>query len=121
MSTSEGKARKLVYERSGHVCERCGQKRANTVHHRKNRSQGGTWDPSNLMHLCGDGTHGCHGVLTNTRTEFYGAGWCVRRDGVPDVQAVFYRGRWVFLLDDGSVVEADDMVDGTDEDGGEVA
>jgi HNH endonuclease len=106
---NEKQARVIVYERSNRLCERCGQKRADTVHHRKNRSQGGTWDPSNLMHLCGDGTHGCHGVLTNTRMAFYGAGWCVKRDNVPAEMGVVYRGRWVFLGDDGSVIEAADL------------
>lgn len=105
---NESKARPIVYERSGGICERCGERRANTVHHRKNRSQGGTWDPSNLLHLCGDGVRGCHGVVTNTRREYYGAGWCVRRDNDPADLAVFYRNRWVFLDDTGGVTPCDE-------------
>jgi len=48
---NEREARKLVYARSGGVCEACGSERATEWHHRKNRSQGGLWTPSNGLHL----------------------------------------------------------------------
>lgn len=96
---NESKARKIVYERSGFVCERCDSRRATEWHHRKNRSQGGLWTPSNGLHLDSQ----CHMILTNTRREFYGAGWCVRRENNPAEVAVFYRGQWAFLDDEGGV------------------
>lgn len=61
---NEARARGIVAERSGGVCEVCGSARATNMHHRLNRSQGGTWAPSNLLHLCGSGTTGCHGFIT---------------------------------------------------------
>jgi len=33
-------------------CEYCGKNPANDMHHRRNRSQGGTWCPSNIIWLC---------------------------------------------------------------------
>lgn len=41
------------------VCRGVGE----SVHHRRKRSQGGTWAVSNLLHVCGDGTRGCHGYI----------------------------------------------------------
>jgi len=66
----EAAARKIIYARSGGVCEICGR-RAESIQHRTNRSQGGTWAPSNLLHLCGSGGEGrsrCHGWLTVSPT-----------------------------------------------------
>lgn len=42
----------LVTERSGGVCERCQERRANAIHHRRLRSQGGADSLLNLCHLC---------------------------------------------------------------------
>ena len=55
--------RNVVSQRSGGICESCGQARATEMHHRLFRSQGGLHTPSNLLHLCGWGNHtGCHGT-----------------------------------------------------------
>jgi hypothetical protein len=49
---SERVCRPIVRERSGEICEICGQKRAAEMHHRRNRSQAGQWEPSNILHIC---------------------------------------------------------------------
>ncbi|MGH9059727.1 MAG: HNH endonuclease signature motif containing protein, partial [Acidimicrobiales bacterium] len=77
----ESRGRRVVRERSGKRCEirldtpRC-TGRAQDWHHRKNRSQGGTWAPSNGLAVC----RSCHEAVTNThgrRPEFEDAGWVV--------------------------------------------
>lgn len=54
-------------ERSSGLCEVVApgvcRGRAESVHHRRKKGQGGTWDPSNLVAVCGHGTAGCHGHI----------------------------------------------------------
>jgi hypothetical protein len=100
----EGSCRDLVRKRSGGTCERCSVRLAESMHHRRFRSQGGPWVPSNILHLCGDGTTGCHGVLTNTRghrAEFEAAGWIVPSHADWREVPVLRHGVFVILLDDG--------------------
>lgn len=100
----EGSCRDLVRKRSGGTCERCSVRLAESMHHRRFRSQGGPWTPSNILHLCGDGTTGCHGVLTNTRgarEEFEAAGWIVPSHADWAETPVLRHGEFVILLDDG--------------------
>jgi hypothetical protein len=97
----ERRTRFIVAERSGGLCERCGVHPANTMHHRRKRSQSGPWCPSNVIHLCGDGTTGCHGVITNTRKEFYSAGWLVHSwETWADKPVLLWQG-WAVLDPDG--------------------
>jgi 5-methylcytosine-specific restriction endonuclease McrA len=49
---AEAKARKAVKARSLGRCEVDGVTAATEMHHRQNRSQGGSWTPENLMHIC---------------------------------------------------------------------
>ena len=67
MSFPEPLGREIVKTRSGGRCEAAIENvcmgQAQTVHHRLKRSHGGGWNPSNLLHLCGDGTIGCHGWI----------------------------------------------------------
>ncbi len=68
-SADEQQARRLVSERSGGVCEGCGQARATDWHHRLARSQGGKWAAENGLHLCRQ----CHRDVTSpdgTRREY---------------------------------------------------
>lgn len=60
--TSETLGRQIVYARSAGRCEVCGRP-ADTFHHRVKHGQGGTWDPANGLHVCGDGTRFCHGWI----------------------------------------------------------
>lgn len=102
---SETRGRTIARDRSGGICEV--QKpgvctyRAESMHHRKNRSQGGTWAPSNLLHTCGDGTRGCHGWITEHPEPARGPGWAVLSGWDPAAVAVLYRGELRFLLEDG--------------------
>lgn len=57
---TEAQGRAAIADRSQGRCELgCGRRAAHT-HHRQNRSQGGTWNPANLLHLC----PACHGSIT---------------------------------------------------------
>jgi hypothetical protein len=70
--------RRIMRERSGGICEVCAVAYATNLHHRKNRSQGGGHDPTNLLHLCGSGTTGCHGFITGHPKLSYEYGYSVR-------------------------------------------
>ncbi len=70
-------ARRMVLERDGHTCQRCGERerRALHVHHRLPRSAGGGNDPGLLVTVCQD----CHAHIHEHPAESYAAGWLVRR------------------------------------------
>lgn len=107
--TAESLSREIVYARSGGDCEVriegvC-QGRATNWHHRKNRSQGGLWRPSNGLHLCGSGTTGCHGWITHEPEVSFRKGWAVRMRWEPEDVAAFIAGRFVLLTDDGRYEE----------------
>ena len=117
MLSPEAKGREIVRERAGGLCEGaiagiCLGKHE-TTHHRLKRGQGGTWAPSNLLGLCGDGTRGCHGLIEAHPSWANDRGlWIMAGDGDPDQVAVFmrwtqtaYLGWWV--LDDEGMLEGD--------------
>ncbi|UQS95194.1 HNH endonuclease [Pseudanabaena phage Pam4] len=61
--TSEQRGRAIVHARSyGGLCEVCGRP-GHSLQHRVKAGQGGTWDPANLLRVCGDGTRYCHGWI----------------------------------------------------------
>lgn len=94
------KARAILYARSGYVCEMCARARATEAHHRKNRSQGGTWSPANLLHVC----HSCHVHVTTHPAAAREQGWAVRRDQEPaEVPVWIARKGWSYLELDGSI------------------
>ena len=99
--TVSSRVRRQLQERSEGYCEACGLARANNAHHRKNRSQGGQDDLSNLLLLCGSGTTGCHGWITEHPAESYENGRSVRQHRDPRDVPVLYRGLPVFLDDRG--------------------
>lgn len=98
---SERDCRRIVYARSEKLCERCCRNGPYlSVHHRKKRSQGGGWSPSNCVLLCGDGVRGCHGWIEHHPTDagvygFHVAPW---RD--PVEVPILWRGSTLALLDD---------------------
>ncbi|MEU5155613.1 HNH endonuclease [Glycomyces sp. NPDC021274] len=99
MNTNERKARQLVRERSGGICEVCGLRRATNFQHRKNRSQGGRWTASNGLDVCGTGTTECHGDIHSNPTKAYEAGWSVKSwDDETTAPVRTWRG--LVLLDD---------------------
>jgi hypothetical protein len=115
ITVDERAARLLVRIRSGGWCEVrlpgvCLGRAAN-MHHRKNRSQGGRADAANLVDLCGSGTTGCHGALTDTqgrRAEYEVNGWIVPGYQEPATVPVLIHNAttghdWVLLDDHGDL------------------
>lgn len=106
------KTRAQLHERAHGCCEICGVYGANNAHHRRNRSQGGTDTLSNLMLLCGSGTTGCHGHVTEHPEEAVEEGWAIRgRIAAPaDVKVSRFdrvlEARVYVLLDDDGGIEA---------------
>ena len=100
----ERAGRAAVKARSGGLCEIGSGCRGAEIHHRKNRSQGGTWCPSNLIHACR--THHLH-VTTNPAAARQ-QGWAVRSTDDPARTAVWLAGRgFTYLNPDGSTVPAE--------------
>lgn len=109
VTPEERAARKLIAHRSENVCEVCRRTPAVNVHHRRNRSQGGTWDLANLLHLCGSGTTGCHGHITVNPKVSLEQGWTVRSTRNPaDVPVWLGHRGFCFLNTDGSITEVEE-------------
>lgn len=100
-------ARRVIAERCGGRCERCGHV-GYTVHHRRKVSQGGTWNPSNLLALCGSGTTGCHGWTEGNPKAANLLGFWLRHGQTSQESAVWLWGRWVLLDDSGGVTEVEE-------------
>lgn len=99
MKKDESACRTTVRERSDSRCERCPVMPAVQMHHRKNRSQGGRWLVSNILHLCVD----CHKYITEHPADAYDNGWSVKQHHDPFDIPVLYRGAWVYLDDLGNM------------------
>lgn len=100
VSPDERRARRLVYARSGGQCEMAGLRclgEAAEWHHRKNRSQGGEWLPSNGLHLCVV----CHQWVTDHPAGARLMGWSVPSHRDSGLIAVRRRHDWVLLDDEG--------------------
>jgi len=112
----EQTAHELVDLRDFGVCVRC--RRVHPVFgvnrdHRKNRSQGGLTRASNLQLMCGSGTDGCHGWVTEHPVEAVAEGWAV--PGWPTAEpAEWPARRWVRTV--GSVLRLAWVI--YDDDGG---
>ncbi len=103
----ERNARKVVAARSEGRCEVCGQTRAGNTHHR--RKAGRVWTPSNLLHVCGSGTTGCHGHIEGNPAASIEQGWWVPSHRDPATVPCWLSGRgWCLLSDDGDLTELDD-------------
>jgi len=97
-------SRPIVEARSGGVCERCGVRRAESVHHRKLR-RFDDHRAANLVHLCGSGTTGCHGWAHANPRDAAAEGFIVRSTNNPRIVPVKHgRYGWVRLADSGDVV-----------------
>jgi hypothetical protein len=100
------KNRRLVEDRSGGLCEGCGNREATNVHHRRFLSRSGTHDVFNLLHLCGMGnvqSAGCHGTAHSG--EGHELGWSVNSWADPALVPVLYRGELRWLTSDGRAVD----------------
>lgn len=100
VTPEERQTRKVVRERSGDRCERCGAPATN-MSHRKPVSQGGKWEPSNILHVCGQGNlTGCHAWVHEDRDGVASrSGWSLKSWQDPAVEPVTYPDG-VWLLDD---------------------
>ena len=94
--------RRLVDERSGGLCERCGNWGQDMqYHHRRARGMGSTKRPeSNLPANCLHLDSACHAAIESARAEAYEYGWLVRQHETPEDIPVLRRGVWC-LLDNG--------------------
>jgi hypothetical protein len=77
--------------------------RATNYQHRINRSQLGGYSAGSGLAVCGSGTTGCHGRITEHPAEAYRKGWSVKSWDNPLTRPVLYRGKWVLLDDEGGV------------------
>jgi hypothetical protein len=94
--------RPIVRERSGGICEICGALRASEQHHRRNRSQGGQWQPSNILDLCSAD----HKFITEHPAMAVRNGWSIQgTTSVPSETPCRRRNELVLLQDDGSFIE----------------
>jgi len=81
--------RKLVLDRDGFLCVRCGISvagRPRSIHHRIRRSQCGSNAPENLITLC----PGCHGWVHGNIAEARASGWLLLGTGDPAAEGVLY-------------------------------
>lgn len=89
------------------ICERCGRRPMEQIHHREPRGMGGTSDPAinsacNLLGVCSP----CHLAIELDRTVAYEQGWLVRRGHNPAKTPVWLAGRgFVLLTDAGDIHE----------------
>lgn len=81
------KVRAAVHERSAGICEFCTQQRAEHVHHRLMRSQGGRHELVNLIDLC----RGCHHYAHHS-SDRYDIGLLLRRGSDPALVPVRIEG-----------------------------
>jgi hypothetical protein len=102
-------ARAIVRARDGHRCQMCGASILNipsSLHHRVNRGMGGSANlerPSLLIRLCGTGTTGCHGFITEHPRLAGELGWLLPKlnaDLDPTQEPIYTFAGWR-LLDDG--------------------
>lgn len=85
-----------------------------SLHHRKGRGMGGTRERVSCAHglvLCGTGTTGCHGWVTENPTDAIELGLCTRRNATtaelqpPAVRVRDKAGRWFLLTENGRAIE----------------
>lgn len=97
--------RQAVRDRDMDTCVVCGvvvTGRPASIHHRRNRGMGGSSDPrindvTNLVVVCGDGTSGCHGMLTDRPWELDAEkhGWIIGRNSIADPALVPVLVAWL--------------------------
>jgi hypothetical protein len=103
--------RDVVTARDNGSCLRCSAPGTN-VHHRIGRGMGGTSrrdvnDLAALVTLCGSGTTGCHGWVTEHPAEAYALGWAIRRSETThpsEIPLTDLYGRRFFLTEEGALV-----------------
>lgn len=115
----ENAARKLVRQRDGHQCLMCGVSIVDipsSIHHRINRGAGGSAKlerASLLVRMCGTGTTGCHGYVTEHPKAAADTGWLLpknNQDIDPITEPILTYLGW-FTLDDAGAKHAHDWAD----------
>lgn len=105
VSREERTGRAAAKTRSGGTCEIDGRNPATEVHHRQNRSQGGSWAVPNLLHVC----PACHHHITVNPKAATDQGWAVKSHQDPPDVPVWLAGRgYAFLLPNGDIEEVED-------------
>lgn len=103
--TGQARARRLVRQRSGGICEVCGVSRATNYQHRKGKAHctpEEMWAVSNGLDVCGQGNvSGCHGLIHQNPTGAKDNGWTVPFWGSPRLAPVYRLSELVLLDDDG--------------------
>jgi hypothetical protein len=94
--------RPIVRERSEGICEICGALRASEQHHRRNRSQGGQWQPSNILDLCSQD----HKFITEHPEMAVRNGWSIQGTVAVPSETPCRRRNELVLLDDAGDWEA---------------
>lgn len=106
VSAEEKQGRAVVAERSGGVCEICGQRAATDMAHRRPRSGMGGWEAYNILHACRE----CHRGNHDDPQRAIELGQHVSRFADPEGIPVLYRGRWVLLTEGVELVETEPPV-----------
>ena len=88
------KAKKVIRERSGGMCEGCAKVRASHFHHRLYKSRLGRGNVANGLHLC----VGCHGLAHTLFGEQQG--WSIRSGFDPLKVAVSHAVHGLVMFDD---------------------
>lgn len=113
---SKRDTRATVRRRDGHRCQMCGASIVDTpssLHHRINRGMGGSAKlerPSLLVRLCGTGTTGCHGWLTEHPHAAQMSGWLLPKlngDIDPAQEPLLAFDGWLLLDDEGNRTPCD--------------
>ncbi|HEY5785857.1 MAG TPA: hypothetical protein VIT65_13870 [Microlunatus sp.] len=107
MEMTENHCRDIVAQRSGGRCEAvidyvC-TGIAESMHHR--RKHGRVWKPSNVIHVCGSGTTGCHGWIEAHPEKAHSLGLWLWDYEDPDAESIKMRWEharaWWWLDDEG--------------------
>lgn len=102
--------RDAVHVRDGGHCVRCGAWLANvpsSIQHRLPRGRRGGSRLSNLLHICGTATTGCHGEVESERAQAYDDGYSLHNGTEGDhpeaVPVLTYLG-WRHYMDNSDVL-----------------
>lgn len=98
--------RAIIKARSAGYCERCALPllRNGQVHHRRPRGMGGTRRAGSGQPANGLWVHpACHAKVESDREKALAHGWLVRQEQDPEEVPIIRYGKWVYLLNDGTV------------------
>lgn len=102
MIPEERKTREVVSARSHGNCEICAVRSATDMAHRLAVSQGGKWQPSNILHAC----RICHSYNHDNPQNSFDNGWHLRSGSDPISEKVLlgvepFKKDWFYLDDKG--------------------